>query len=92
MAQQGSSGGAAADKYGVLIGVIVTSTEAPDTGSRDLRALATSYIVRDFKNQFGTSLETFLSHDLETEASQFKTNTAPSLSATLINAIEHKNQ
>lgn len=88
VAQQGSSGGAVADRGGILIGVIVTSTEAPDTGSRDLRALATSYIVRDFEIQYGAPLATFLSKDMTQEASLFTANQAPSLSATLIGAIK----
>ncbi len=89
VAQQGSSGGAAADTGGILMGIIVTSTDAPDTGGRDLRALATAYIVRDFQNQYGASLATFLSHDAALEAAQFAVTTAPSLTATLINAVEH---
>lgn len=89
VAQQGSSGGAAADTYGILIGIIVTSTDAPDTGSRDLRALATAYLVRDFQTQYGTSLATFLSRDTALEAAQFAANTAPALTSTLVNAIQH---
>lgn len=89
VAQQGSSGGAAADKGGILMGIIVTSTDAPDTGNRDLRALATAYIVRDFQNQYGASLATFLSRDSALEAVEFAQTTAPSLMTTLINAVEH---
>jgi hypothetical protein len=89
VAQQGSSGGAAADEYGILTGIIVTSTEAAETSARDLRALATSYIVRDFQIQSGTALGAFLSRDLAIEAAKFAGNVAPGLTATLINAIEH---
>lgn len=89
VAQQGSSGGATADKYGILNGIIVTSTDAPDTGSRDLRALATRYIVPDFQTQYGLSLSQFLSRNLQAETADFELTVAPSLRAELITAIEH---
>ncbi|MBI3573895.1 trypsin-like peptidase domain-containing protein, partial [Candidatus Kaiserbacteria bacterium] len=43
VAQQGSSGGAVSDVNGVLVGLISTTSEAPDTASRDLQAISTPY-------------------------------------------------
>ncbi len=87
VAQQGSSGGAVADGNGNLVGLIVTSSIAPDTASRDLRALATSYIARDFEKERGISLPLYLSSDLAAEAALFRIGTAPTLTQALINVL-----
>lgn len=88
VSQQGSSGGAAAQENGALTGVIVTSSDAPDTASRELRALSTGYIIRDFEKERGVSLATYLSRDLNQERVLFQLNTAPTLSAALISVLE----
>jgi hypothetical protein len=61
VAQSGSSGGPVVNTDGVVQGVIVTSTQAADTASRDLRAITTSYIIRDFTEERGKSLKAVLS-------------------------------
>ncbi|MES2134776.1 MAG: serine protease [Patescibacteria group bacterium] len=88
VAQQGASGGAAANEDGVLMGLIVTATDAPDTASRDLRAITTSYIIRDFQKEAGIPIDTYLQGDTETEAHTFAQTIAPTLTQTLVNAIE----
>ncbi len=88
VAQHGSSGGAVTRTDGTLIGVIVTTTDAVDTSSRDLRAVATSYIVRDYESERGKTLEAALSADLGSEADIFARVFAPSERQALITALE----
>lgn len=88
VAQQGSSGGAVTNTDGTLIGVIVTSTTATDTASRDLRALATSYIIRDFETERGKSLAQTLASDLDAEVDIYSKVFAPSARQTLIAELE----
>lgn len=86
--QQGSSGGAVTDQNGTLLGLIVTATQAADTSSRDLRAIATSYIIGDFQKEAGVSLESYLEGDIAAEAHAFQNGTAPTLRQDLVNALE----
>ena len=88
VAQQGASGGAVADGNGTLMGIIVTTSDAPDTGGRDLRAISTAYIVRDFQKESGTSIAAYLDGDIASKAHTFAQDTAPALTQKLINAIE----
>jgi len=90
VSQQGSSGGAVTDENGILLGIIVTASDAPDTASRDLRALSTPYIIGDFFKESGTPLETFLNTDIVQEATSFQLGTAPTLRQELINALQNK--
>lgn len=89
VAQQGSSGGPVARSDGVLAGLIVTSSSAPDTASRDLRALSTEYIIRDFQSESGTALATFLGLNLAEQARNFQSITAPSLTNALTNVLSN---
>lgn len=89
VAQQGSSGGAVVDASGILRGLIVTSSEGATTGERDLRALSTTYIIKSFALQSGGSLEAFLSGNLAQQAQTFNITTAPTLSKTLIQALNN---
>ena len=89
VAQGGSSGGPVTNRDGVLIGVIVTSAGSGDTESRNLSALTTSYILRDFEAGRGKSLESILSTDtLAEEVAIFNQVYFPTLSAALKAAIE----
>lgn len=90
VAQQGASGGAAVDEGGALMGIIVTATDAPDTASRDLRAITTPYIIRDFKKESGVAIDTYLNGDTATKAQIFGSTIAPTLTAELIKAIESR--
>lgn len=94
VAQQGSSGGAVSElnaqspNGAALVGLIVTSSDAPDTASRDLRALSTEYIIRDFASEYGAPLATFLGRDLVFEQALFLQTIAPALTSALTNALE----
>lgn len=91
VAQSGSSGGPVTNTDGVLVGVIVTSTGTGDTATRDLHALATSYIVRDFELERGKSLINVLSvENLAAEVEIFSKIFAPSERQALVNVIEKK--
>jgi len=89
VSQQGASGGAAANEKGVLMGIIVTATDAPDTASRDLRAITTSYIIRDFQSEAGMPIDTYMDADTESRADAFAANVAPALTQKLIDALEN---
>ena len=94
VAQQGSSGGAVAvanaksPSGAALLGLIVTSSDATNTAGRDLRALSTEYIIRDFESERGIPLADYLGSDLLQEKALFELNTKPTLSAALINVLE----
>jgi hypothetical protein len=89
VAQHGSSGGPVTTTDGTLVGLLVTSTDAVDTAGRDLRALATSYIIKDFENDRGKSLESVLSGNLADEAAIFNQVYAPLLTQKLITALQN---
>lgn len=88
VAQSGSSGGAASNPQGELIGLIVTTTQGADTSSRDLRAITTSYILRDFQNESGVALGVYLSGDQAERASIFRQTKEPLEIQKLVDAIE----
>jgi hypothetical protein len=78
-AQSGSSGGPVVNQWGYLIGIIATTSDAPTTAGRDLRAITMSYIDRDIEVQTGSSLSDFLSGDLSAKEENFSENVAPGL-------------
>lgn len=88
LSQHGSSGGAVADASGTLIGLIVTATDGEQTATRDLRALATSYLVRDFATEAGMSLSTYLGGDILAEAAAFNRDIAPALIQKLVGFLQ----
>jgi len=71
-AQSGSSGGAVANWWGYLVGIITTTSEGATTDKRDLRALTLAYINRDLKEVTGMDLATMLSGDIAAQAAHFK--------------------
>lgn len=87
VAQGGSSGGPVTNTDGTLVGVIVTNSGTGDTSTRDLHALTSSYIVRDFEAERGKSLSQALSADLAQEVSIYNSVYAPSARAALIAEI-----
>lgn len=89
-AQSGSSGGAVVNAWGYLIGIITTTSEGTTTAERELRALTLSYINRDFLEQSGEDLATFLAGDPADRETAFKTTHADSLTTLLIEAIEKR--
>ena len=78
-AQSGSSGGPVVNAWGWLVGIIATTSDAPTTAGRDLRAVTLSYINRDILAQTGSGLEKFVEGDLAAKVKDFNTNTAPGL-------------
>lgn len=59
-AQEGSSGGAVADGYGEVIGIITTSSSGSDIGKRTLNAITANYIRRAFLQETGASLDSYI--------------------------------
>ena len=88
-AQSGSSGGAVANTWGRLIGIITTTSDGPTTADRDLRAITLSYINRDIKIQSGMDLTSYLSGDLASEEADFNANVAPALIQQYIQRLSH---
>lgn len=89
VAQQGSSGGAVANQNGTLLGMIVTSSIADDTANRDLRALSTEYIVRDFEKEAGASLSTYLTGNIAENARLFNMLVSPTLTKLITNVLDN---
>jgi hypothetical protein len=88
VAQSGSSGGPVVNQDGVIVGVIVTNTGSGDTSTRDLHALSSAYIVRDFESERGKSLSQTLSNDLAAEVDIFNRVYFENLKAQLVAALE----
>ena len=78
-AQSGSSGGPVVNQWGRLIGIIATTSDAPTTAQRDLRAITMSYIDSDLSVQTGSDLSKFLDGDLNAKVTSFNANIAPGL-------------
>lgn len=89
VAQQGSSGGPVARSDGALVGLIVTSSSAPNTAGRDLRALSTEYIIRDFESEAGVPLEAFFNLNLAAQAASFQATVAPALTKALTDVLNN---
>lgn len=83
LAQAGSSGGAVANKWGRLVGIITTSSEANTTAARELRAITLFHVDQTIREELGVSLYSFLSHSPNDLGSQFKETYQPHLLKTL---------
>lgn len=90
VAQRGSSGGGAVGPDGKLLGIIVTSTDASDTASRDLDAISISHIDRSLFAEAGQSLDTLLHNNLDTVAENFARDILPELSKLLNDEFNSK--
>lgn len=87
VAQGGSSGGAVIDSStGTLVGILVTSTSADSTASKDLHALSLAHIDRSMLQETGRSLASYLSKSPAQLQSEF-TATFLELKSVLQNAI-----
>ncbi len=87
-AQSGSSGGAAVNPWGHLIGLISTTSDGATTADRDLHALTLSYIDRDLNVQTGSSLSAILGGNLFAEQADFDTRILPDLMSTYMKQIK----
>jgi hypothetical protein len=89
LSQKGSSGGAVVRESDVsLIGLIATATQADSTSDRDLRAITVYHIDKSIAEDLGGGLVSYLSGDLAQKARIFNLTIAPTLTRTLIEAVE----
>ncbi len=70
-AQEGSSGGGIVNAYNKLIALITTSTITGPTNKRNLTAITSSYIRRDYLRESGQSLNALLSESTTTAIKSF---------------------
>ena len=89
-AQSGSSGGAVINEWGLLVGIISTTSEGATTDARDLHAITLSYINRNIASESGLDLSSILAGDIASEAYDFNTNAAPALRQLLIDQIKSR--
>jgi S1-C subfamily serine protease len=87
LAQSGSSGGAVVNGWGLLVGIISTTSDGATTAERELRAITLSYIDRDLEVQTGLNLTTFLASDLAAQAANFMSTQAPALTSLLTSSL-----
>ncbi|OGG72547.1 hypothetical protein A3A38_02045 [Candidatus Kaiserbacteria bacterium RIFCSPLOWO2_01_FULL_53_17] len=71
LAQSGSSGGAVVNEWGLLVGIISTTSDGETTADRDLRAITTSYVNRSLVASTGTTLGEILNKDVTAETAAF---------------------
>lgn len=84
LAQSGSSGGAAVNLWGQLVGIISTTSAGDTTAERELRAITLFYVNRDLEAQTGLTLMRFLESDLAAQSSLFMKTEAPALTSKLL--------
>jgi hypothetical protein len=84
VSQGGSSGGAAVSNTNKLVGIIVTSTEAPTTAERDMRAITIAHINQSLLAELGSDIATLLSGNVSLTADSFNTKIAPTLTSLLL--------
>lgn len=88
VAQKGASGGGVVSSAGKLVGIIVTSTDSDTTGGRDLRAITLAHINRSLARHSATSISKILNGDAASDALDFQTGTAPTLTRLLVSYLE----
>lgn len=88
-AQSGSSGGAVANAWGRLIGIITTTSVGSTTSERDLRAITLSYIDRDLAEQTGMHLAQILERDPAASVLEFTRTQAQPLAQLLADHLQH---
>lgn len=90
LAQGGASGGAVINPWGRVIGIVTTTSEGETTAERELRAISLAHIDRTLRSSKGSGLSDILAEDPRTQAERFKTDKAPSLSETLLDALRNR--
>lgn len=86
-AQEGSSGGGAADASGQLVGTITTSTVEGNTSARTLGAITASYIRAEYASETGTPLDLLLDEPTALSISNFAPD-IPSLESVLTAGLQ----
>ena len=71
LAQKGSSGGAIVNKYGNIVGIVVTTTEEAQTSERDLRAITASHISQSLYAEISLDLSSFVKADINNYVNAF---------------------
>ncbi|MDD5356789.1 MAG: trypsin-like peptidase domain-containing protein [Candidatus Pacebacteria bacterium] len=84
LAERGSSGGPVINEDGKVLGILVTATPGITVASRESRAISASYIQKDFREENGTSIQEFLSGDLNSARINFMNQYGNSLGAKLL--------
>jgi S1-C subfamily serine protease len=84
LAQSGSSGGAVMNIWGLLVGLISTTSEGATTAERELRAITLAYIDRDIAATTGAGLASLLAGDVRAKATSFMNVQAPALTQHII--------
>lgn len=88
LSQRGSSGGLVVDRDFSLIGIISTSTNAPETSDRELNAITLAHINRALQEELSMALNQFVSQDPVEFADKFNQKTAPILTKVLENSLK----
>lgn len=87
VSQQGSSGGAVVNAEGRLTGIVVTSSDAPTTADRDLRAITLSHVNRALQKERGISLHEFLLQNPDEAVAQFSRDVSPALTSLFVSKL-----
>lgn len=87
-AQEGSSGGGVVDPKSNLIGIITTSTTEGDTSTRNVNAITTNYIEREYHAETDTSLSALLAEPTNQSTIAF----APSLPGLEAEIVQNLNK
>ncbi len=92
VAQHGSSGSGAISGSGKLLGIIVTSTDATDTSSRDLDAISIAHINRSLSTETHLTLDSLFASDIAAFGKTFDEETLPNLKKLFIDELDSKNR
>ncbi|MBI4068165.1 trypsin-like peptidase domain-containing protein [Candidatus Kaiserbacteria bacterium] len=87
VAQGGSSGGAIVNRWGNLVGLIVTTSEGETTADRDLRAVTIAHVDRSIREHTGMGLSEFLNGDILEHANDFRVNQLAVLAQKLVDQV-----
>ena len=88
VAQGGSSGGAAVNEWGRLVGIVTTTSEGATTADRELRAITLAYINRDMLRKTDSILSNYIGSDPLSKAQSFTLNEAPLLAKQVLGNLQ----
>lgn len=87
LAQGGSSGGMVINRWGRVVGLIVTTSDGETTAERDLRAITLAHIDRSIYAHTGVDFAEFTNAEVDARANFFRTTELPALAQQLLNEI-----